>query len=61
MIGSLALVAIPEIASSASNLWSGSENTAMLLPELIVSALLILTVFLPPKEPIEKLRARHQR
>ncbi|TSA20105.1 MAG: branched-chain amino acid ABC transporter permease [Actinomycetales bacterium] len=60
MIGSLALVAIPEIASSASNLWSESENTAMILPELIVSALLILTVFLAPKGPIEKLRARHR-
>ena len=60
MIGSLALVAIPEIASSASKLWSESENTAMLLPELIVSALLILTVFLAPKGPIEKFRARHR-
>ena len=59
MIGSVALVAIPEIASSVSDRWSGSENLATLLPEFIVSALLILTVFLAPKGPIEKLRSRH--
>ena len=59
MIGSVALVAIPEIASLISDQWSGSENLATLLPEFIVSALLILTVFLAPKGPIEKLRSRH--
>jgi branched-chain amino acid transport system permease protein len=59
MIGSVALVAIPEIASLISDRWSGSENLATLLPEFIVSALLILTVFLAPKGPIEKLRSRH--
>ncbi|MSV69416.1 MAG: branched-chain amino acid ABC transporter permease [Actinobacteria bacterium] len=61
MIGSVALVAIPEIASSIADRWSGSENLATLLPEFIVSALLILTVFLAPKGPIEKLRSRHSK
>jgi branched-chain amino acid transport system permease protein len=59
IIGSVALVAIPEIASSVADRWSGSESVATLLPDLIVSALLILTVFLAPKGPIEKLRSRH--
>jgi len=58
MIGSVALVAIPQIASLISDRWSGSANLATLLPEFIVSALLILTVFLAPKGPIEKLRSR---
>ena len=61
MIGSLALVAIPLIATSISDRWSGSENLATLLPEFIVSALLILTVFLAPKGPIEKHRSRHSK
>ena len=61
MIGSVALVAIPEIASLISDQWSGSENLATLLPEFIVSALLILTVFLAPKGPIEKHRSRHSK
>ncbi len=59
IIGSVALVAIPEIASLVADRWSGSEGVATLLPDLIVSALLILTVFLAPKGPIEKLRSRH--
>ena len=59
MIGAVALVAIPEIATSVSNRWSGSESVASLLPDFIVSALLILTVFLAPKGPIEKFRSRH--
>ena len=59
IIGSVALVAIPEIASLIADRWSGSENVATLLPDLIVSALLILTVFLAPKGPIEKFRSRH--
>jgi len=58
MIGSVALVAIPQIASLVSDRWSGSGTLATLLPEFIVSALLILTVFLAPKGPIEKLRSR---
>ena len=61
MIGSVALVAIPEIASLISDRWSSSETVATLLPEFIVSALLILTVFLAPKGPIEKLRSRHSK
>ena len=59
MIGAVALVAIPEIASSISNRWGGSGSVATLLPDFIVSALLILTVFLAPKGPIEKFRSRH--
>jgi branched-chain amino acid transport system permease protein len=59
IIGSVALVAIPLIASSISDRWSGSESLATVLPDFIVSALLILTVFLAPKGPIEKLRSRH--
>ncbi len=59
MIGAVALVAIPEIASLVADRWSGSESIASLLPDFIVSALLILTVFLAPKGPIEKLRSRH--
>jgi branched-chain amino acid transport system permease protein len=61
MIGSVALVAIPLIASSISDRWSGSQNLATVLPDFIVSALLILTVFLAPKGPIEKLRSRHNK
>ncbi|QLL24651.1 branched-chain amino acid ABC transporter permease [Actinobacteria bacterium IMCC26103] len=61
MIGSVALVAIPEIASLISDRWSSSENLATILPEFIVNALLILTVFLAPKGPIEKLRSRHSK
>ena len=61
MIGAVALVAIPEIARSLSDRWSGSENVAVLLPDFIVSALLILTVFFAPKGPIEKLRSRHSK
>ena len=59
MIGSVALVAIPEIATLVSDQWSESERVATLLPDFIVSALLILTVFLAPKGPIEKFRSRH--
>ena len=59
MIGAVALVAIPEIAASISNRWGGSGSVATLLPDFIVSALLILTVFLAPKGPIEKFRSRH--
>jgi branched-chain amino acid transport system permease protein len=61
MIGSVALVAIPLIASSISDRWSGSQNLATVLPDFIVSALLILTVFLAPKGPIEKHRSRHNK
>ena len=61
MIGSLALVAIPLIATSISDRWSGSENLATVLPDFIVSALLILTVFIAPKGPIEKHRSRHSK
>ena len=61
IIGSVLLVAVPLIASSVSDRWSGSENLATLLPDFIVSALLILTVFLAPKGPIEKIRSRHSK
>lgn len=61
MIGAVALVAIPEIAASISNRWGGSGSVATLLPDFIVSALLILTVFLAPKGPIEKFRSRHSK
>ena len=61
IIGSVLLVAVPLIASSISDRWSGSENLANVLPDFIVSALLILTVFLAPKGPIEKIRSRHSK
>jgi branched-chain amino acid transport system permease protein len=61
IIGSVALVAIPQIASAISGHWSGSANLATLLPDFIVSALLILTVFFAPKGPIEKFRSRHSK
>ena len=61
IIGSVLLVAVPLIASSISDRWSGSENLANVLPDFIVSALLILTVFLAPKGPIEKFRSRHSK
>jgi branched-chain amino acid transport system permease protein len=61
MIGSVALVAIPLIATSISDRWSGSQSLATVLPDFIVSALLILTVFLAPKGPIEKHRSRHSK
>ena len=61
IIGSVLLVVVPLIASSISDRWSGSENLANVLPDFIVSALLILTVFLAPKGPIEKIRSRHSK
>ncbi len=57
MIGAVTLVAIPEIATSVSSRWGDSGNLATYLPNLVVSVLLLLTVFLAPRGPIEKFRA----
>ena len=60
IIGSLTLVAIPEIASAVVNRLGSSEAVATNLPALLVSALLILTVLFVPNGPVEQFRARHE-
>lgn len=59
MIGAVALVAVPDIASLITDQWSGSTSVSTALPDLIVNVALILTVFFTPNGPIEKLRSRH--
>ena len=60
IIGSLTLVAIPEIASAVVNRLGSSEAVATNLPALLVSTLLILTVLFVPNGPVEQFRARHE-
>jgi branched-chain amino acid transport system permease protein len=57
MIGSVTLVAIPEIALAIANRY-GSETITTNLPGLLVSALLILTVLFVPNGPVEQLHAK---
>jgi branched-chain amino acid transport system permease protein len=58
MIGSVTLVAIPEIALAIANRY-GSETITTNLPGLLVSALLILTVLFVPNGPVEQIRTKH--
>ena len=60
IIGSLTLVAIPEIAGSVAHRLGSSEAVTNNLPGLLVSALLILTVLFVPNGPVEQLRARRE-
>ena len=57
MIGSVTLVAIPEIALAIANRY-GSDSITTNLPGLLVSALLILTVLFVPNGPVEQLHAK---
>ena len=57
MIGSVTLVAIPEIALAIANRY-GSETITTNLPGLLVSALLILTVLFVPTGPVEQMHAK---
>ncbi len=57
MIGSVTLVAIPEIALAIANRY-GSETITTNLPGLLVSALLILTVLFVPNGPVEQMHAK---
>ena len=57
MIGSVTLVAIPEIALAIANRY-GSETITTNLPGLLVSALLILTVLFVPNGPDEQMHAK---
>ena len=57
MIGSVTLVAIPEIALAIANRY-GSETITTNLPGLLVSALLILAVLFVPNGPVEQLHAK---
>ena len=57
MIGSVTLVAIPEIALAIADRY-GSETITTNLPGLVVSALLILTVLFVPNGPVEQLHAK---
>lgn len=57
MIGSVTLVAIPEIALAIANRY-GSETITTNLPGLLVSALLILVVLFVPNGPVEQLHAK---
>lgn len=57
MIGAVTLVAIPEIALAIANRY-GSETITTNLPQLLVSALLILTVLFVPNGPVEQLHAK---
>ena len=58
IIGSVVLVAIPEIAVSVTDRLGASESVTTNLPGLIVSGLLILTVLFVPNGPVEQHRAR---
>ena len=57
MIGSVTLVAIPEIALAIANRYD-SETITTNLPGLLVSALLILTVLFVPNGPVEQMHAK---
>lgn len=57
MIGSVTLVAIPEIALAIADRY-GSETITTNLPGLLVSALLILTVLFVPNGPVEQMHAK---
>ena len=57
MIGSVTLVAIPEIALAIANRY-GSETITTNLPGLLVSALLILAVLFVPNGPVEQMHAK---
>ena len=57
MIGSVTLVAIPEIALAIANRY-GSETITTNLPGLLVSALLILTVLFVPNGPVEQMHSK---
>lgn len=61
MIGSVTLVAIPEIADSLAKRLGGSETVATNLPGLLVSSLLILTVLFAPNGPVEQFRSSRAR
>ena len=61
MIGSVTLVAIPDIAAAVSERLGGSETVATNLPGLLVSSLLILTVLFVPNGPVEQLRSARAR
>lgn len=58
IIGSVVLVAIPEIADVVAHRLGSSESVTTNLPGLIVSGLLILTVLFVPNGPVEQHRAR---
>ena len=61
MIGSVTLVAIPEIADAIAHRFGGSESVTNNLPGLLVSSLLILTVLFVPNGPVEQLRSARAR
>jgi len=56
MIGSVILVAIPELADAVANRIGSSEAVITNLPGFMVSALLIFTVLLAPNGPVEQMR-----
>lgn len=58
MIGSVVLVAIPELADVVANRIGSSERVTTNLPGFLMYALLILTVLFVPDGPVEQHRAR---
>jgi len=60
IIGSVTLVAIPEVVGSIVNRLGASDGIATNLPSLLVGALLIVTVILLPNGPVEQLRGRRK-
>ena len=61
MIGSVTLVAIPEIADVVAQRLGGSDVVTTNLPGLLVSSLLIVTVLFVPNGPVEQLRSARAR
>ncbi len=57
IIGSVILVAIPELADVVAHRIGSSEAVVTNLPGFMVSALLILTILLAPNGPVEQMRA----
>lgn len=61
IVGSVVLVAIPELAETVALKVGSSENVTANLPGLLISSLLILTVLFVPNGPVEQHRARKAR
>lgn len=61
IVGSVVLVAIPDLAEIVALKVGGSENVTANLPGLLISSLLILTILFVPNGPVEQHRARKAR
>ncbi len=61
IIGSVTLVAIPEIADVVAHQVGASENATTNLPGLMVSGLLIVAVLFVPNGPVEQLKKKRSK